>query len=77
MQVKVRLFGSMRDLLPPEKRGKTTLKLSQGAIVQDVLDHLGIDDYVIVSVNNEQESDSQTSLNAGDSILIFEAAAGG
>jgi len=77
MQINVRLFGAMRDLLPPEKRGKTTLELSSSAIVQDVLDHLGIDDYVIVSVNDEQESDTQTPLKSGDSVLIFEAAAGG
>ena len=77
MQVNVRLFGSLRVLVPAEKRGKATIDLAPDAVVQDVLEHFGIDNYVIVSINDEQESDTQTGLQSGDTVMIFEAAAGG
>lgn len=77
MQINVRLFGSLRDLVPREKRGKTTIEITQDAIIQDVLDTFGIDDYVIVTVNDENESDRQTRLQSGDRVMIFEASAGG
>lgn len=77
MQINVQLFGSLRDYLPPEQRGRTTIELSSSAVVQDVLDLLKMDRAVIVAINEEQDSDTSTQLHAGDKVLIFELAAGG
>lgn len=77
MKINVRLFGSLRHLVARENRGKTTIEIVQNAIVQDVLDTFGIDYYVIVAVNDEQESNSQSPLQSGDTVMIFEASAGG
>ena len=77
MQINVRLFGSLRHLIPRENRGRTTIEIGQNTIVQDVLDTFGIDEYVIVAVNDEQESNNQSPLQSGDTVMIFEASAGG
>ena len=77
MQIDIRLYGTLRNHLPEEKRGKTSMTLSSDAIIQDVLDELGIADYVIVAVNDEQERDPNSGLQAGDMLRIFEVAAGG
>lgn len=77
MQVDVRLFGSLRQHLPADKRGKTTLTLADGAKVQDVIDALTIPEFVIIAINDEQAGDYETTLKQGDTVLLFEAAAGG
>lgn len=77
MQINVKLYGSLRDYLPREQRGKTTLDLSSGAVVQDVLDMLEISHPVIVAINEEQDSDISAQLQAGDTVMFFELAAGG
>ena len=77
MQINVRLFGSLRHRVPRENRGKTTVDIAPNALVQDVLDIYDIDEYVIVAVNDEQESDNQSPLQSGDTVMIFEASAGG
>jgi len=77
MQIKVKLYGSLRDYLPKEQRGKTTLELSSNAVVQDVLDMLKIEQPVIVAINEEQDSDNSSPLQSGDTLTLFELAAGG
>ena len=77
MQINLKLYGSLRDYLPKEKRGKTTLELSSGAVVQDVLEMLNIERSVIVAINEEQDSDLSTELHDGDTLMIFELTAGG
>lgn len=77
MQVNIQLFGALRDFLPPEQRGKASLELSSGAVVQDVLDMLDIERAVIVAINEEHDSDTSTQLEAGDKVMVFELAAGG
>lgn len=77
MQIDIQLFGALRDCLPAEQRGKASLDLSSGAVVQDVLDMLEIGHSVIVAINEEHDSDTSTQLEAGDKLLVFELAAGG
>ncbi|MGB7337534.1 MAG: MoaD/ThiS family protein [Phototrophicaceae bacterium] len=77
MQVDIRLFGALRQHLPSEKRGRTSLTLPEDATVQQVIDQLTIHEFVIVAINDEQAGDYTTPLHNGDTVLLFEAAAGG
>ena len=77
MRVHVRLFGQLRDRFPAEQKGKGVLELESDALVQDVLDALRIDDYVVIAVNDEQDSSRDTRLSEDDNVMIFEMAAGG
>lgn len=77
MQVNIRLLGRLRDHVPPKKRGRVQVNIASDATVQDILDILGIEEYVLVAVNDETESDTQTRLQQDDQVIIFEPVAGG
>ncbi|MGJ3237202.1 MAG: MoaD/ThiS family protein [Anaerolineae bacterium] len=76
MQITVRLFGRLREHLPQAQRGRATLALRADATVQDVLDQLTIAEHVTVAINDEHASEGDT-LGDGDTVQIFEVAAGG
>jgi thiamine biosynthesis protein ThiS len=77
MQIKVVLFSVFRDKLPPEKRGRTTIELPEGATVRDALEKLDIHIHAIVAVNGEIERDWDTLLKEGDEIRVFRPIGGG
>ena len=77
MQVNIRLLGRLRDHVPAEKRGRLQVNIASDATVQDILDVLGIEEYVLVAVNDETESNTQTRLQQDDQVIIFEPVAGG
>jgi sulfur carrier protein ThiS len=77
MQVTVRLLGRLRDYIPAENRGHITLDIASDAVVQDILDNLGINEHVLVAVNDQHESNSKTRLQPNDQVMIFEPVAGG
>ena len=77
MDVEVRLYGSLRDLVSAEKKGRTKLSLSDASTVQQLLTTLGIDRPVLVAVNAIHEAAPTHQLMAGDRVTIFEFAAGG
>jgi len=77
MQVSVQLFGALRDYLPREQRGKATLEMTSGAVVQDVLDTLGIDFPVVVAINDEHDIDYSMALHPDDKVMVFGLSAGG
>jgi len=67
----------LREKLPREAKGKTTLELAPGARVQDLLNHFDIQRLVGVAVNEEVEVAPDHPLKAGDQVEIFRIAAGG
>lgn len=77
MKVNVKLYGRLRDRVPREQKGKAELSLAATATVADALAELGIDDPVLVAVNEMHESAESHQLNDGDKIAIFELTAGG
>lgn len=78
MHVQVRLFSRFREHLPPEARGEATIELPDGATVEDLLNHLGIQRRVkLISVNGERESDRDRVLCDGDSLRVFPIVVGG
>lgn len=77
IKIHVRLFGILRDLLPPEVKGRTTLTFPGAATVRDVLDHFKVQQVVSFAVNEEIDLDDSFSLKDGDKVEIFRISAGG
>ena len=77
MQISLRLLGALRDLLPPEKKGRDLLDLPDGSILDELLASLAIRGRFSVSINDEIVNDRSRPLNDGDEIIIFRSAAGG
>jgi len=87
MQVALRLFASLRDRLPGDRRvhrGRGDLELADGASLQDLLDQLAIEPRLaqMVLVNGDQmprglERRRAIRLTEGDVVSIFPPLAGG
>ena len=77
MQVQIHLHGILRDKIPAEKRGRTTLTLPENANVQDVLDHFDLHRIVSIAVNDEIEIHPDHPLSDGDCVELFRVAGGG
>ena len=80
MQVKVKLFASLRKYLPEGTSGsEATLELPDGSTVRDVLAQLGIPEQTarIVMVNGEHCPDLGQTLQDGQTISVFPPMAGG
>ncbi|MCS7264471.1 MAG: MoaD/ThiS family protein [Armatimonadetes bacterium] len=78
MRVKVKLFGPLREKLPPEKRQfPIEVEVSEGATVQDLANLLGIGDLGAVILVNDQETHRGKQLNNGDVVSFFPPLAGG
>ena len=77
IEIHVRLHGALRDKLPPEARGRTTLTLHDGTTITAVLEQLSLHRRIEVAVNSEIEDNWNTALQDGDQVEIFRPAAGG
>ncbi len=77
MRVNLSVYGMLRDKLPPEAKGKTTLDLPDGSTIQDVLDQLGVNMLIKASVNEELVRDLSHPLQDGDSLQLFRPVGGG
>jgi sulfur carrier protein ThiS len=77
MKVHLQLFSILRDKLPREAQGETTLELQDGATVADVLAVLDITRNVVISVNDIHEPDKSRQLQNGDDIKMFSSVGGG
>lgn len=76
MKIQVQLHATLRDLLPD---GKGEVELPDPATVNDLLDHLKLDEEMreLVTVNGEQAEDYSVALSEGDAVSIFPPVAGG
>ncbi len=77
IEIHVRLHGALRDKLPSEDKGRTTLTLHDGASLTAVLKQLSLHRLIVVAVNDEIVDNRDTILQDGDRIDIFRPAAGG
>jgi len=77
MEIKVVLFGMLRERLAKESRGRLTIELPEGATIQDLLATLGIQMTVICSLNGETERNFAHLLKDGDDVQIFQSIGGG
>jgi thiamine biosynthesis protein ThiS len=77
IEIHVRLHGALRDKLPPEDKGRTTLTLPDGASLTAVLEQLSLHRHIEVAVNDEIVDNQDIILQDGDRVEIFRPAAGG
>jgi sulfur carrier protein ThiS len=77
MKVHLQLYSILRDKLPRQARGETTLDVGDGSTVSDLLRQLDIQRNVVVSINNVHEPDRARVLRDGDDIHIFSSVGGG
>ncbi|MGI6227741.1 MAG: MoaD/ThiS family protein [Peptococcales bacterium] len=78
MHVEVRLFATLRDLFPPEKRGIDIIQLEKGSTISDLINHIKIpqDTPLIIMVNGRRQLED-VELKDGDRIGIFPPVGGG
>ena len=76
MEIQIILHGIMRDYLPREAKGKTTLELPSGATIEDVLAALKIERTINGVVNGEQVELTHV-LQEGDEVQVFRPIGGG
>ncbi len=77
MNIHIRLHGALRDKLPAEAKGQTTLSLAEGATVTAVLTQLSLRGHLQVALNQAILDDNETTLKDGDTLEVFRPAAGG
>lgn len=77
MEVSIHLHGILRDHLPPEAKGRASIRLNDGATVADLLTHLGIKRRVIVALNGDQKPDNTYTLQDGDQLSLYTIIGGG
>ncbi|MCS7223134.1 MAG: MoaD/ThiS family protein [Armatimonadetes bacterium] len=78
MTVKVKLFGSLVDRLPEDKRKMPIqIELPEGATVGDIAEKLGIGDLGAVILINDQEGHRGKTVKDGDVVSFFPPLAGG
>jgi sulfur carrier protein ThiS len=77
IQVHVRLYGALRDKLPPQSKGQTVLDLPDGADIAAVLNQLSLRRHIQVAINGEIVENIETNLIDGDRVEVFRPAAGG
>lgn len=75
--VDVQLYSILREKLPREAKGRTTLHLEDGAAITQVLDELDIQRNVVISVNGEHARNHDRKLADGDRVRIFSSVSGG
>ena len=55
LEIHLQLFSILRDILPPEFKGRTVIQLNEGSTLKDLLTELNINRRVVISVNDLQE----------------------
>ena len=77
MDIHLQLYSILREKLPSDAKGRTVMQLDEGATLADLLDKLGINLKVVISVNGDHEPDKSRQLRDGDHVRIFSAISGG
>jgi molybdopterin converting factor small subunit len=77
LEVRVQLYSILREKLPAEARGHTTLQLEMGTTVADIIELFEIERRVVVGVNGAHERDHSRPVQDGDEVKIFSAVSGG
>ncbi|MCL4303301.1 MAG: MoaD/ThiS family protein [Anaerolineae bacterium] len=76
MQIHLTLHGILRDHLPRQAKGKTTLTLPAGARVADVLQQFKLSSTVSAAVGGAQVEPDYV-LKDGDDLQLFRMLGGG
>jgi len=79
IQVEIRLFAYLRELLPPESRGVKKIEVKDCLTIDNLMDEIGIveKEIMIVMINGIRKLDYNESLKDGDRLAIFPPVGGG
>jgi sulfur carrier protein ThiS len=77
LEIHLQLYSILREKLPHSANGLAELNLNEGTTLTDLLNELGINTKVIISVNDVQETDHSRQLSDGDEVKIFSSVSGG
>ena len=76
MQIQVVLHGILRDQLPSKAKGRTTLEVTDGATVNDVVDQLAIKRQFTAAIAGEEVERTHILVD-GQELHLFKMIAGG
>ncbi len=76
MEVKITLHGILRDYLPRQAKGKTTLTLPEESTIDDVVRQLKIKQTVIAAIDGVRVETTHR-LQDGDELQMFRMVGGG
>lgn len=76
MEIKLTLHGILRDYLPRQAKGKTTLNLPEGANINDIVQQLNLKHTVSAAVGGVQVENNYV-LRDGDDLQLFRPIGGG
>ena len=76
MEINLTLHGILRDYLPRQTKGKSTLTLPEGTTVAEVVKQLQIRQTVTAAVNGAQV-ETEYVLQDGDDLQMFRMIGGG
>ncbi len=77
LEIHLQLYSILREKLAEEAKGRTVMQVDEGATLADLLNELGINLKVVISVNGDHEPDKSRQLRNGDHVRIFSAISGG
>lgn len=79
IQIEVRLFAYLRELLPPESRGVKKIEMKNCLTIDELMDGVGIleKEIMIVMINGIRRLDYNEPLKDGDRVAIFPPVGGG
>ncbi len=91
MIIQIQLFANLRDCLPSDsRRGKAEVEIPDGSNLQDLIDHLGIEQCLgegvsiadqieswQISIDGEFIHDLERVLTNGNQVIVFPHMAGG
>ncbi len=76
MEIKITLHGILRDYLPRQAKGKTTLTLPEGAAIDDVVRQFKIKQTVVAAIDGVRVKTTRR-LQDGDDLQMFRMVGGG
>jgi sulfur carrier protein ThiS len=77
LEVHITLHGFLRDYLPRQAKGKTTLSLPDGVTIETVLQQLKIKQNAVSAAVGGIQVEADHVLQNGDDLQIFRAIGGG
>lgn len=78
MKFELRLFASLKELLPTKHHKETTLSFKEGKIIDDLVNEYNIPrDITLIILVNGRKKDESYQIQDGDRIGIFPPVGGG
>ena len=77
MKLKVILYSTLREKLPPGNNGRIELIMSEVCTISDVVNQLDLSGVFLCAINGAIERDMKTPIHDGDELRFFRPGSGG